>query len=185
MAKINLTDKVKELTLTKAINVALNSSSCNDEENAKKLLSSLLKLKALAELIDPAVANAEKVLSAFVKKGDDLSANAEMKRANAAGEIENINVNVDITKKVINKESIDSESLKNDLGVAVTEDDNNPNRVVVEINDAKHWPLFKAVSVAVNPTAINAAINNGSLDKKYKINKPQNKIVVETTTKVI
>ena len=176
---LNLTEQVKKMTIDEAIKIANNTKE-EYKKDPQKVAVALLKLQSIETLIGDALKNVSTEMVKTLKKNKGiLEVSTDVKIKNEQGITEEKSLEVNIKSFDTVKSEIDFESLKEDNGVVIEDDPNDPCVKHIRALNPQIFSLLKAPTIAGNPTAFEATATNDAKLLKYKTSKTISKYAIE------
>lgn len=176
---LNLTEQVKKMSIDEAIKVANNVKE-EYKKDPQRVAVALLKLQSIESLIGDALKNVSTEMVKTLKKNNEiLEISTDVKIKNKEGIAEEKSLEINIKAFDTAKNEIDFESLKEDNGVVIEDDPNDPCVKHIRALNPAIFSLLKAPTIAGNPTAFEAAATNDANLLKYKTTKTTSKYAIE------
>lgn len=154
----DFSEKISSLSMTDAI-------AAIEGENIDDIMLSVLKLQAVYNRIAPALEAGKKKLERASKETGPFEYSAKIGGKTISCRSGSVSVS---------KQEVDFNGLRADKGIAIRRPDNKT--LVISVQDADDWHLFKTPALVGNPSAVEAAVNAGKLDGKYVTTKVTEKV---------
>lgn len=176
--KKDYTEKVKTMNIDEAIAIASNVKKMY-EEDPDQVITALLKLQSFESLIgDPLKTISDELLKILKKTKGSIEASTGVRIKDKEGVVEKV-LTVDIKAFDVTKTDIDFDTLKEDNGVIIEDDPNDPCVKHIRVLDPKVYTLLKTPTIAGNPTAFEAALTADASLGKYRTTKTSSKYGVK------
>lgn len=154
----DFSEKIASLSMSDAI-------AAIEGENTDDIMLSVLKLQAVYNRITPALEAGKKKLERTSKETGPFEYEAKIGGETIRCRSGNVS---------ISKQEIDFNGIRADKGIAIRRPDNKT--LVISVQDADDWRLFKTPALVGNPSAVEAAVDAGQLDGKYIATKVTEKV---------
>lgn len=170
----DLTELVKSMTIDEAIAIAGDVKK-EYGENPDRVVAALLKLQSFESLIgNPLKTISDELLKILKKSKASVEASTGVRIKDKEGVAEKV-LMVGIKAFDVTKTDIDFDTLKEDNGVVIEDDPNDPCVKHIRVLDPRVYTLLKTPTIAGNPTAFEAALTADASLGKYKTTKTASK----------
>ena len=192
----NLTKEIKEMKISEAMKVANNFNEYKDNEN--KILSSYVKIAALAEVLAGAARDlGDNIAKVYKKTGTTAEVEAEISLLQKDGENKLTKILAEVKEEITSKTEIDFKSYQEDNDIAIEMANGTPNARLDDIRkkypeiagiivgDTDKIKVFKNPSLYGNNDAFNEAVLVDQALAKYQKAKITKKYKTSLKTSVI